>query len=253
MTARLRAAWRHLLETTELLERLLLDLLRHARLLDLLAVLVDLGLDLVVLTELLLDGLELLAKEVLALRLRHLLLDAVLDLAAELEDLELLAKEPRRPSRAGPSASSASRISCFSSTCRFRWKLTKSARRPGSSMAEAAISTSCGIGLPSCAARSKSETRLRMSASVSTSASGPPRWARRGRACTARGRHSTRRKRCTPSTSAFAVPSGSLSSCSTEATQPISYRSPDYGSCVSACSESRARPGGPGASPLRAP
>ena len=62
--------------------------------LDLLLVLVDLGLDLVVLAELLLDRLELLAQEVLALRLGHRLLDAVLDLAAELEDLELLAQEP---------------------------------------------------------------------------------------------------------------------------------------------------------------
>ena len=63
---------------------------------DLGGVLVDLGLDLVVLAELLLDRLELLAQEVLALRLGHLLLDAVLDLGAELEDLELLLQEARR-------------------------------------------------------------------------------------------------------------------------------------------------------------
>ena len=92
---RLRRRLRHLLETAEFLERLLLDLLGHARLLDLLLVLVDLGLDLVVLPELLLDRLELLAEEVLALRLGHLLLDAVLDLAAELEDLQFLTQEAR--------------------------------------------------------------------------------------------------------------------------------------------------------------
>ena len=84
---------RHLLEAAELLERLLGDSIRHARLANLLRVLVDLGLHLVVLAELLLDRLELLAQEVLALRLGHLLLDAVLDLGAELEDLEFLLQE----------------------------------------------------------------------------------------------------------------------------------------------------------------
>ena len=63
---------------------------------DLVGVLVDLGLDLVELSELLLDRLELLAQEVLALRLGHLLLDAVLDLGAELEDLEFLLQEASR-------------------------------------------------------------------------------------------------------------------------------------------------------------
>ncbi len=78
------------------------DLLGHAGLADLGGVLVDLGLDLVVLAELLLDRLELLAQEVLPLRLGHLLLDAVLDLGAELEDLELLLQEPRRRLEASP-------------------------------------------------------------------------------------------------------------------------------------------------------
>ena len=96
---------RHLLEPAELLERLLLDLLGHAgRRWIFSRVLVDLGLDLVELAELLLDRLELLAQEVLPLRLGHLLLDAVLDLGAELEDLELLAQEARRPARGAPRA-----------------------------------------------------------------------------------------------------------------------------------------------------
>ena len=59
---------RHLLEPAELLERLLGDLLGHAGRGDLVLVLVDLGLHLVELAELLLDRLELLAQEVLALR-----------------------------------------------------------------------------------------------------------------------------------------------------------------------------------------
>ena len=48
----------------------------------------------------------------------------------------------------------------------------KSPRRPGSSIAEAATSTSCGMGLPSSAAFSKSATSARISAWVSTSAVG---------------------------------------------------------------------------------
>ena len=40
--------------------------------------------------------------------------------------------------------------------------------------------------------------------------------------------------RTTPSTSALAVPSGSFNSCMTVAAEPISYRSPISGSCVSA-------------------
>jgi hypothetical protein len=67
--------------------------------------------------------------------------------------------------------SRASRMTCFSSTLRFRWKAMKSASRPGSSMLPAAISTSCGMGLPSSAAFSKSVTSARMSAWVSMSAS----------------------------------------------------------------------------------
>ena len=72
-----------------------LDLLGHAGLLDLVAQLVDLGLLRVVLTELALDGLQLLAEDVLALGLVHLGLDFGLDLALQLEDLDLLGEEVR--------------------------------------------------------------------------------------------------------------------------------------------------------------
>ena len=77
----------------DFLERARLDLLGHARGLDLLAQLVDLGLLRVVLAELALDGLQLLAQDVLALGLVHLGLDLGLDLALELEDLDLAGEE----------------------------------------------------------------------------------------------------------------------------------------------------------------
>ncbi len=77
----------------DLLDRPGLDLVRHAGLLDLVAQLVDLGLLRVVLPELALDRLELLAEDVLPLRLVHLGLDFALDLALELEDLDLAAEE----------------------------------------------------------------------------------------------------------------------------------------------------------------
>ena len=64
-------------------------------LLDLLAQLVDLGLLRVVLAQLALDGLQLLAQDVLALGLVHLGLDLGLDLALELEDLDLAGEEAR--------------------------------------------------------------------------------------------------------------------------------------------------------------
>ena len=79
----------------DLLERPRLDLLGHARALDLLAELVDLGLLRVVLAELALDGLQLLAEDVLALGLVHLGLDLGLDAALQLEDLDLAGEERR--------------------------------------------------------------------------------------------------------------------------------------------------------------
>ena len=67
----------------------------HAGGLDLLAQLVDLGLLRVVLAQLALDGLQLLAQDVLALGLVHLGLDFGLDAALELEDLDLVGEERR--------------------------------------------------------------------------------------------------------------------------------------------------------------
>ena len=77
------------------LDRAGLDLLRHAGGLDLVAQLVDLGLLRVVLTQLALDGLELLAQDVLALGLVHLGLDLGLDPTLQLEDLDLVGEEVR--------------------------------------------------------------------------------------------------------------------------------------------------------------
>ena len=79
----------------DFLERAGLDLLGHARGLDLLAQLVDLGLLRVLLAQLALDGLHLLAEDVLALGLVHLGLDLGLDPALELVDLDLVREEGR--------------------------------------------------------------------------------------------------------------------------------------------------------------
>ena len=79
----------------DFLDRPGLDLVGHAGGLDLLAQLVDLGLLRVVLAQLALDGLELLAQDVLALGLVHLGLDLGLDPTLELEDLDLVGEEVR--------------------------------------------------------------------------------------------------------------------------------------------------------------
>ena len=77
-------------EARELLQRLLLHVLGHAGGFDLLAQLFDLALALVLLAQLLLDGLHLLAQVVVALRLLHLVLHLGLDLGAQLLHLDLL-------------------------------------------------------------------------------------------------------------------------------------------------------------------
>src|SRR4029077_12368389 len=76
------------------LESLLLHRVGHAGLLDLFLDLAKLRAALV-LTELFLNGLHLLAEDVLALRLVEGLLDLALDLRLELEDLVLLGEEDR--------------------------------------------------------------------------------------------------------------------------------------------------------------
>ena len=91
--ADLRRGGRDPAHAVDFLDRPRLDLLGHAGLLDLLAQLVDLGLLRVVLAQLALDGLQLLAQDVLALGLVHLGLDLGLDLALQLEDLDLAAEE----------------------------------------------------------------------------------------------------------------------------------------------------------------
>src|SRR5438105_4535633 len=80
---------RHRLEALQLLDGLLLDVLRHLRLFDLLLQLVDLVALLVLAPQLLLNRLHLLVEVVLLLRLLHLLLDAGLDAAIDLELVHL--------------------------------------------------------------------------------------------------------------------------------------------------------------------
>jgi hypothetical protein len=80
---------RHHLELLQLLAAALLGLLRHPLGLDLGLELGELVLELVAVTQLLLDGLHLLVQVVLLLRLLHLLLHAGADLLLHLEDLDL--------------------------------------------------------------------------------------------------------------------------------------------------------------------
>ncbi len=83
-----RHRW-HRLEPLELLDGLLLDVLRHPRLLDLLLELFDLVALLVLAAQLLLDRLHLLVEVVLLLCLLHLLFHARLDAAIDLEFVHL--------------------------------------------------------------------------------------------------------------------------------------------------------------------
>ncbi len=80
---------RHRLEALQLLDGLLLDVLRHPGFFDLLLELVDLVPLLVLAAQFLLDRLHLLVEVVLLLRLLHLLLDARLDAAVDLELVHL--------------------------------------------------------------------------------------------------------------------------------------------------------------------
>ena len=115
---------RHAREPRELLQGLFLHVFRHAGGFDLLAQLVDLALALVLLAQFLLDGLELLAQVVVALRLLHLVLHLGLDLGAQLLHLDLLGQmlvqqlQPARRCWASPAAAA----------CR-RWSGTAARRR----------------------------------------------------------------------------------------------------------------------------
>ncbi len=94
---RLGAHRRHHLELAELLEAALLGLLGHPLGLDLLLELGELVLELVAVTQLLLDGLHLLVQVVLLLRLLHLLLHARAKLLVDLEDRDLALDELVEP------------------------------------------------------------------------------------------------------------------------------------------------------------
>ena len=93
----LRGGRRHLGEPVQLAEGLLRGLLGHAGRLDLLPQLVQLLDGVVPLSQLLLDGLELLAQVVLALALADLGLDLRLDLRPEGQDLGLLGQRGHQP------------------------------------------------------------------------------------------------------------------------------------------------------------
>ena len=100
MTPCSAAAWRQLLEPAELAVGDLADLLGQLDLGELLAQLLDLGLARVALAELLLDRLELLAQDVLALGLVELGLDLGLDLRPDRDHLELAGEDLRQAAQA---------------------------------------------------------------------------------------------------------------------------------------------------------
>ena len=81
------------LQTTELPQCFLLRLFRHLGFRDLGAEFLDLYLLLVALAQLTLDGLELLAQEVLALHLLHLGLSLGLDFLAQLQHFEFVVED----------------------------------------------------------------------------------------------------------------------------------------------------------------
>ncbi len=83
----------HLFHAAQLALGLFFRLLRHPGLDDLFAVLLDLEGLLILLAEFLLDGLELLPQEIIALHLFHLRLSFSLDLAPEFQDLQFLGKD----------------------------------------------------------------------------------------------------------------------------------------------------------------
>ena len=84
---------RHLFHAAQLTQRLFLRFLRHTRLGDLLAILIELDRLLVLLAQLALDSLELLAQEILALHFLHLGLGIGPDLLAQLHHLQLAAED----------------------------------------------------------------------------------------------------------------------------------------------------------------
>ena len=161
----------HALEALELLERLLLGLLRHAGLLDLLPKLGELGRFFVALAELLLNLPELLAQDVLALLRGQRLLRLLADLLGELENLDALDQHASTLSRRCLTSIVSSR-SCFSAGLASMMPATKSASADGGFQASIAVASSGGAaGRSSIASRARariSSTRAVMSG-VSTS------------------------------------------------------------------------------------
>ena len=174
---------RHARQPRQLLQRLLLHVFGHAGGFDLLAQLLDVALALVLLAQLLLDGLHLLAQVVVALRLLHLVLHLGLDLGAQLLHLDLLGQQlvqllqPVRPRSASPAAAACRPWSGRAATrrqnppgaralrCSPRWS---AARR----RAWATRRRSAGTGRSHCAPAPRTPERspASTSSSVSTSA-----------------------------------------------------------------------------------
>ena len=106
---------REVLQAAELAVDLLAHVLGQVERRELLAQLVGLGGGLVELAELLLDRLELLAQDELALRAVHLGLHLVLDLRADRDDLELAREHLGQAAQAACATLTSSSSACFCS------------------------------------------------------------------------------------------------------------------------------------------
>ena len=135
---------RQLLQPRELALGRLARVLGQLGLLDLLAQLVDLGLLLVLLAQLVLDRLQLLAQEVLALGLVDLGLDLGLDLRAELRPPRARGRGSRESRRSRLATSTSSSSSCFSSVVIRSAPAIRWPSAAGSSMLATAICSSSG-------------------------------------------------------------------------------------------------------------
>ena len=156
-------------QALELLLRDPLGLGRELRLGDALLEPVEIALIAVVLAELLLDRLELLAQDVLALVLAHLLLDLGVDALAHLEDLELAREQAQHLADALLDVDRLEELRLLLDRARRGWRRRDRRARPGAwieSMSEPASRGSSGMSWMTCLAMSR---RLIASASASTS------------------------------------------------------------------------------------
>jgi hypothetical protein len=242
---------RHQLELLQLALGLLARFLGHARGLDLLLEFLEVGAFFAV-AQFLLDGLDLLVQVVLALALLHLPLDAAADALFHLQDVDLVLQQFEQLLQPLGDENRSS-TACLASSLSGRCAAMVSARRPGVVDAGDAgqdLGRDLLVELDVLVEllRHGTAQRLDLGRGSAPGGTGTPR------------RRSTRPvsvmrvlARCTPSTSTFTVPSGSLSICRMLDTQPTSNMSSALGSSLPAAFCATSMICRPAPSPLRAP